>query len=393
DFFNENGFASFSLEALGVRNGPNSYIPAISIAPDIAIAPKVKSWTATVEEQSVILAPDTLPEAFRPPVTLSLDAVGVRDEFSGELLVRGDLVFGRDAMISAGPMGTVSLGGDTIAVLGSIRAPGGNISISGARSSIRLFDSNARALTTVEIAAGSMLSVAGEVLPIPNSLGFQTGTVLRGGTIGIAGNIVADAGATLDVSGASGDVDVASPFTDAVNSADPAGSPFIRTHIESDAGSIIFNGGEELFTDATLIGRAGGSSASGGKLVVGSGRFNTPGSSNQATPLDITLMVTQDGPTIPAEFHSPDLSAIGRAPGDSLGLGHFAASSLNGSGLDSLVLRGTVQFLGDVTLNLNRRLSVADAGVLFADRAVSLSAPYVALGKAFAAPVAPQQIP
>src|SRR5262249_35607671 len=88
-----------------------------------------------------------------------------------------------------------------------------------------------------------------------------------------------------------------------------------------------------------------------------------------------------------------DLSAIGRAPGDSLGLGHFAASSLNGSGLDSLVLRGTVQFLGDVTLNLNRRLSVADAGVLFADRAVSLSAPYVALGKAFAAPVAPQQIP
>src|SRR5215831_10884388 len=199
-------------------------------------------------------------------------------------------------------MGTVSLNVDTVAVLGSVSVPGGDISISGARSSFGLFDSDAQALATVDIAVGSMLSVAGEVLPIRNALGFQTGSILRGGSIKISGNIVAEAGAALDVSGASGDLDVPAPFTDSANSANAAGAPFVRTHIESDAGSISFSGGQELFNDATLVGNSGGPTAAGGKLVVSSGRFYPPGSSNLATPLDVTLVVTQNGPTMSPEF-------------------------------------------------------------------------------------------
>ena len=99
--------------------------------------------------------------------------------------------------------------------------------------------------------------------------------------------------------------------------------------VESNGGTLALLGDQELFTDATLLGRAGGPTALGGNLIIGSGRF-TPNGGIEPTPLDPTLLVTQSGRTIPAKFYAPGQNAIGHPVLDGNGvalpgLGHFTA--------------------------------------------------------------------
>ena len=68
------------------------------------------------------------------------------------------------------------------------------------------------------------------------------------------------------------------------------------------------------------------------------------------------------------------------------GIGNVRVSSFAGGGFDALALGGNVQFEGPVDINLPGRLSVGSGGVIYANAAVSLTAPYVALGQAFRAP-------
>ena len=223
----------------------------------------------------------------------------------------------------------------------------------------------------------------------PDSRGYRTGSVLAGGTINVTGNIVAEAGARLDVSGAADTLDLLPAFGaggagDALDSA-VSRSAFVPTRVESNGGTLTLAGAQELFIDATLRGAAGGPTAVGGSLVVTSGRFFVTGTT--PTPLDVTLVVAQSGPVRPAGAAAVGV-IVTDANGDALPqVGHFAADSLGGSGFDSLTLKGTVQFSGPVSLMVPGSLRVADGGVLFADTAVSLNAPFVALGTAFRAPL------
>ena len=60
----------------------------------------------------------------------------------------------------------------------------------------------------MELGPDSVLSAAGTVIPTANHLGYNTGVVLNGGTITVSGNIVAERGALLDVSGISATLDL-----------------------------------------------------------------------------------------------------------------------------------------------------------------------------------------
>ncbi|MEI9896446.1 MAG: hypothetical protein WDN28_21935 [Chthoniobacter sp.] len=95
----------------------------------------------------------------------------------------------------------------------------------------------------------------------------------------------------------------------------------VPTRVESDGGSITLRGGQELFTDATLRGFAGGPSARGGSLSISSGRFISSDGTVAATPRDVNLIVTQNGRIIPAGYYPQDQTAIGNlvpvATGDS----------------------------------------------------------------------------
>ena len=410
-FFSQGGFTSFALNGLGKAAGTGQFLPAITIAPDTIIEPVAVSWLAVPGNWgSPVLKPFTKPEGLRSPVSLAFGTAGTKDDFTGFTILRGDFFMGAGAVIQTDPTASVSIKGDTVAILGSIIAPGGSIMIGGANS----FPTTDPAgqtlpLPTVDLGPRSVLSAAGRVLLTPDPYGRRVGSVLAGGTITVSGNIVAEAGALLDVSGASGILDL-SPATLSQNIQGSSGKSLVPvnsgvnaplfsletvpTRVDSNAGAITLKGGQELFADATLIGFAGGPSAKGGSLAVSSGHFVSSTSSAPQTPLDINLVVTQSGPTLPTGFAPTGGSAIGYlvpVPGDpTVEQGHFAVNSFLKGGFDVLTLggggSGAVQFSGPVSISARRSISVGDGGVIFSDSAVALEAPYVVLGVPFPSP-------
>ncbi len=399
DFFTRGGFTSFTIAGLGAPTGQTDvFIPAVVISEGTMIQPFVQSLIAQLDPNglgTLALTQTILPPSLRPPVSLSFVANGLNNlQNDIPQFVRGDFVMGTGAVIETDPLATVSISANTAAVLGSIIAPGGNISISGGGNTLALFSDQSHALPTVDLGPESFLSVAGTIVLTPNALGLRTGSVLAGGNITVSGNIVAENGSLLDVSGATGVLDLAPGYSGGSPNGSSSGARFIPTQVDSNGGSITFSGGQELFLDATFRGAAGGPGATGGSLSISSGRYHDPGVST--TPLDENIVVTQSGPTIPVPFYGPGENAIGHVVIDAdgnpiLGEGHFVADAFNHSGLASLTLNGTVQFNGPVTLNADRSLVVARGGVIRADDAVSLNAPYVSLGTAFRPPFGAQE--
>jgi filamentous hemagglutinin len=391
----EGGFASFTLDGLGeVAPGqpdPTVYLPAVNIAPGTVIDPVVQSWQASLSG-GFTLAPITQQLAsLRTPASVNFDAEGVQG-FFGAVVARGDLVLGAGATITVDPKGSVSLAGQTVDVQGSVFAPGGSITISGAKNSDSLF-ANApdEALVTVDIGADSVLSAAGTTLLTQNEQGYRTGSVLAGGKISVTGNILAEAGSVLNVSGATDVLDV-TPEQVGTASAQLTSAPYVSTRVDSSGGAITLTGGQELFSEATLLGAAGGASAQGGSLTVKSGIYVTLANLNNPTaPLQVTLDVGQGV----SAYSSTGIGSAVTISGTALGDGYFAADSFNGSGLDALTLGGTVQFSGPVQITANRSITVGSSGIIYADAAVNLTAPYVDLGQAFEGPltIAEQALP
>lgn len=116
------------------------------------------------------------------------------------------------------------------------------------------------------------------------------------------------------------------------------------------------------------------------------------------TPTQVTLTVQQSGRTIPnPNFYPAGQTAIGYAvnPESGAGGGYFAVSSFENGGFDSLSLNGSVtlgavSFSGPVSITARGTLDVAGGGVLYANDAVNLTAPYVILGIPFSPPVEEQ---
>lgn len=409
DFLNRGGFSSLSFTGLGVSTGPEQYSPGLIIAPGTVIAPVVKNFLyAPVDggRGPMAVTETILPEALRAPLSLSFSAIGSTDEFSRLLQVRGDVVFSTGAMIRAGPRGSVDFKGDTVTVLGNVFAPGGSISIKGADKLPSLDPNPTEAYGTVYIGPNATLSAAGAVVLTPDDVfGRRTGYVLAGGAISVSGNIIAEEGAVLDVSGASGDLDV-DPVSLAMNSlgayldgrtrvpySSGLTSPVsaiaaVRKTIDSNGGLIQLKGGQELLTRATLRGDAGGATAAGGSLSVSSGRFYVSGI--LADPNDLNLTVTQSN--APGSFFAPGQSGIGRAVAGTGGMGFFAANDFVNGGFDNLQLGGNVKFDGAVNITARGSMAVAGGGVIYANNDVKLTAGYIALGTVFAPPALPTQV-
>ena len=420
DFFSTGGFSTFNISGLGAKTDiTDQYLPGVYIAPGTAISPIVENTVAVSTGPGIgtlALSPTLLPVAQRTPVSLNFSAPGVRDAL-GTVSVRGDVVLGAGSLIQTDPLGSVSMTGDTATVLGSIIVPGGTISIAGGKNSSLLFRDAGNPLATVEIGPDAVLSTAGTTVLTADPRGYRIGSVLAGGTIKLSGNVVAEAGAVLDVSGATDMLDMRPTYSSssAVDGSSPEsvalvgtflGYPMVPTRVDSNAGSIVLAGSQELFSDATLIGKSGGPSAAGGSLSVSSGIFIAPTSTKAQSPLDPTLVVTQSGPVIPVDPASATQSVIGSAIRDSkgnviAGLGHIAVSSFADGGFDNISLAGTVKFAGPVSITANRVLTVAangggsninGGGIIYANGPVTLAAPYVQIGLPFVTPGTPSSI-
>jgi filamentous hemagglutinin len=457
DFFSQGGFSHFALEGLGEavvdasgQNIANDFLPAVTIAPGTVnpstgalvvpsvIRPMAQSWQAippsAAGNPTLQVSATLLSSGQRQSVGIAFDAEGVAAQFNengGFNIVRGDLVMGAGSVIQTDPVPYegVSLSGNTVTVLGSIIAPGGNISITGSNNSDVLFSSQTQpqALPTVDLGPTSDLDASGTTVITPNGFGFLTGTVLSGGSISVAGNIVAESGSRLNVSGWSDSKDSAGllyfPRTSVSGAASVAGNPVSALYapavVDSNGGTITLAGSQELYTDATLVGAAGGPSAQGGTLVVTSKPYIPSSVVVANPPLNVAVVVTQNGPTLPASFTLSGPAVIGSPvdPGsvDSNGnpipeTGHFAASSLatyaflnpNGTatvvqgGFDWITLgssAGALEFSGSVSISAHRSLTIGVNGVITIlptaanpNPTVNLQAPEVEIGSPFPLP-------
>jgi len=472
DFFGEGGFANFTIKGLGRvqtngagvdqfdASGNPVILPAVLVASGTTLDPVVQGFIASFSNGAPVLTPLTTAQenellpSQRSALNLVLDAEGVvsglSDDFppeaangsnqnttGGGLLVRGDLVFEAGASIVTDPQVTASHGvsllapNGMVAVLGLINAPGGTITIQGGStqslsSNQLLFYNSApdAPFPTVDLGPDSLLSVAGEAELTYNGEGFLTGSVLPGGNIVLKGNIVAESGATLNVSGASAVLQETPASLGSVSNSILSTVP-IATTVDSNGGSIALDASQLLYDDATMLGNAGGSSAVGGSLSVSSGFADTVNPNmTQPLPIDVDLIISQNGlnggfslpagagsglalldgqtlPTSAADVGSSVNSAVGGEPVYS----YFSANSNlflaanpsagvgnnNGraGGFVSLSLSGTLDFVGPVSITTSSSLSVAKSsgsgssgetgGVIYADAPVVLTAPYVAL--------------
>ena len=207
-------------------------------------------------------------------------------------------------------------------MLGSIVVPGGTISIKGSNNSNDIFEGGhaTAPLATVYLGPNTSLSTAGTTVLTPDVYGLPTGVVLPGGSISISGNIVAAAGSKLDVSGTSGVIYVPQSETTLATPVMGSflGAPVVPVRVDSNGGSITLAGGQELFSDAILLGAPGGPTAIGGSLTVSSGRWAVDQSTVTLTPTDPTLTVTQGGPTMPVPVATIGGTGVGQP---TLGIG------------------------------------------------------------------------
>ncbi|WP_395736206.1 filamentous haemagglutinin family protein [Prosthecobacter sp.] len=410
EFFSAGGFNSFALTGIGQTTAVSGvFSPAVYFAPGTSLSPVVQSWVAVLNSQNsgVTLTPQILAEGVRKPVSLDFEAHAVRDDFSGNLLVRGEIVMAAGSRIQTDARGSVTFNADAMALAGSVIAPGGSITVKGGSQYVSFDPVPTSAFFTVDLMPGSMLSTAGERLLLPNAFGLNQGSVLAGGTISISGNVLAESGAVLDASGASGMLDLTLAQAGQVTGASYAspssglttplfnGTLTVPVRVDSNGGSITFKGSEMLFVDATLSARSGGVTATGGALALSSGRFYQVGVS--AIPEDVTMLVTQSTPSVPVPVYTAGGNALGRfattAGGATIAQqGYFQASTFQSGGFDSLTLSGTVQFSGPVTLTAASSLRIASSGVFSSDDVVNLNAAYVSLGQDFRTPMQSGQI-
>ena len=421
DFFRKGGFTRYALTGIGAAGGApsglmESYLPAVSIAAGSQIVPLAESLTAVPDPANggaLVLQRIANVQGARSPVSLGFSALGSDDPSTlDKLEVRGDIVMGAGAGILTDAGASVSFKGGTVTLLGSVIAPGGEISVTGAGSFPLTADQRllaSRALPTVHLGAAAQLSAAGITRLVPDNYGRRVGKVYDGGTIAISGNILAEGGSVLDVSGSSGVLDLdpatlAHQGTVATAGLDSTPSQLrgIATTVDSNGGLIDLTGSEMLLSDATLRGAAGGATAIGGALSVMSGNFYLIGQGRSGA--DVNLVVKQSGnvisnPGAPMGVGIGLIDQNGQAYGNSgvfaidrFQQGAFASLSLGGkylTGASSIPYGGNVDFQGEIDIEARGSLRLAAGGVIRADDRVRISASYISVGQEFRAPENP----
>jgi filamentous hemagglutinin family protein len=399
EFFNEGGFAQFELIGIGADDGGTT-VPGVLVAPGTLVEPRVTSAVAVPfgSGGGPEVRPVQKPVGERDPVGLTFRALGAKDNLSSVPIVRGDLVFGEGAEIRTDPGAEVRLIGQTVTVLGKIGAPGGSILIEGAAAFPELV-AGPVALPTVYLGPSAHLSAAGTTVLLPDSYGRRRGFVQPGGTIEISGNIIAEAGSVIDVSGAADFLDLTPAEIGLVDTPDVPKSSgvnaplsslqVVRTRVESNGGSLFLNGSQMLLSDATLLGHAGGTTAVGGFLSVSSGRYVPPGT--PSTTADINLLVKQEGRFLGGGSRGVGMPVFDSSGNPLVGMGAFAVDPFSSGGFAALELGGNVRFDGPVSISAPMAILLGSGGVVEANAQTALSAPYIRVGQPFPDPLAPDE--
>lgn len=346
-FFTVGGFSAFNVTA---SSGPKSFLASEIADPDLVVAagaivqPQMQtlvrhgyasllpSGTAMMDVANPVL----LPASQRTPVSISLAAFD-------ELTIAENAVIRLDAPSKSGIAGgAINLNSQRqLSILGNLIAPAGSISATIAIHPEQAINNN----LTLFVGENATLSATGHyaVAP-PDGKGILNATVFNGGTIKLQSDTLAvlKEGSLLDVSGVSGDADIAVP------------SGLSRQTLYGAAGSIIISA--PFVLDGELKGEAQGTGA-GGTLdltMIADGKRDPAG-----VPLSAgALNFTQDKSGILAAGLNP-----GDVYADSLVLqNEISASQVTAGGFDRLnasIARGRADDKITLSSGLNLQVPVA----------------------------------
>ncbi|MCX6874653.1 MAG: filamentous hemagglutinin family protein [Verrucomicrobia bacterium] len=425
-FFRQGGFTQYSLTGIGAALGGagpvESYQAAVTLAAGSRIEPLAESLLAVPDPAragAFALRRVVTAAGVRSAVSLDFAALGADDPFTlDKLEVRGDIFMGAGAAIATEAGARVTFKGGTVTLLGSVSAPGGNISVTGDGKfplTANQRQELTQALPTVHLGAAAQLSAAGITQLVPEAYGRRVGKVYPGGRITIAGNILAEDGSILDVSGTSGVLDIdpavlASPGVVAIPASFGLTSAPMRlrgsaTRIDSNGGLIDLAGGQMLLADASLRGAGGGPSATGGTLAVFSGNYYAEGQGRTGADLNLVVqqsgnVITNPGATMGVGIGLVDQSGVaygntGAFVVDRFAQGAFASLSLGGryvANASPIPYGGNLDFHGKIEIQAPGTLRLAAGGVIRADDTVRISAGYLAVGQEFREPQHPADV-
>jgi filamentous hemagglutinin family protein len=282
---------------------------------------------------------------------------------------------GLGAQILGDPGAAISISSYAMtSILGEIQAPGGSIAIGVNSSTLGV------GLMTGPLYLGpqSVLDVSGAMVvnslaaPVPTVNGLitpVTGDILAGGTISLSDvmtAILVAPGATINVSGTSGEMDVLQSTS---------GGPILQgTPVWSDAGEVDITAAAGLLFEGTLIGNAGAAQAAGGTLSLTAGNI-------AGAPSDLILVqdtaqaVTDAGAAFDLTNFTPAINGPGTQAIDNVKISRgsvlFGGDSLDGSGFDNLILNnsgGAFGYTGQVALTLNNSVVINAAGIIAANQ-------------------------
>lgn len=245
-FFQNGGFNSYDLTA---QNG-NMTVAAGTVIEPIAqslILDRTTSRQASGSDVYTFASVGLLPEWQRKATSITLSA-----ESGGSLRVE------EGAVIRVEPTANIKLSASNqLTVLGTLDARAGNINLS--------LSNLSDYIATQSIWLGSeskLLSQGYFEQSQPNTQNLLQGKVLSGGKITISANtgyVVAQKGSTMDVSGASADIDLPQLQSGSL--------VYRRSHVAGDAGSINVKTSEGGFFDGSMnAGVEAGSQAAAGKF-------------------------------------------------------------------------------------------------------------------------------
>jgi hypothetical protein len=187
------------------------------------------------------------------------------------------------------------------------------------------------------------------------------------------------------------------------------GAQLVPVVKDSNGGTLSLTGEYMLFTNASLSGGpGGGGNAQGGELDIVSkrgGNSYQPKNGTDTTPQasDPVLILASSAPGFVYNGLGQDVTdkTTGKIYADTNRLGQvwFGADNFTQGNFGTLDLSvknaGALQVQGDVSLSATRQITIADGGVLsyapdpnnpLTPHTLSLTAPYVVLGRVFAAP-------
>lgn len=338
-----------------------------------------------------VAEPALPPDHLRSPASMSFTSGDDLVVFTGATLRTDNPSF-------AGNKGSISLAaGGQMTIAGNLIAPGGNLSatITGATPN---FDyDNTLSLFVAETAR---LLAAGYYALTPSNGGLLDAKVLNGGNITLDGGqraaVVTRAGSLLDVSGVSGQADVA------------GADGYARETLHGAAGSIAISSRNGLALDGDLRGVATGAGAGGTLALALNGATETPRNvsghpdhPNGARLLTVTQNRTNRADGLQAGdaldgIVSPGADLLN--PDDDAGTGAISAQQISEGGFDRVSLKVSLSNPEDrivLPSGLNLDVPTAltlDAGLLevTGNGTARVSAPHVSLTSAVggSAPVA-----